>query len=168
MEDSLKIADLLEIAIRAEENAAKLYVGLQRKFAAVESVAAFWASYAADEGQHARWLRELKQRLSQTELQQPARELDGLVLLSAAKLMDASAENLLNQIADLDQAYELANELEHGETNILFEFLMEHFAGRETNEFLRQQLQQHVARLITAFPEPYNTPDMRRGVRAVG
>jgi len=113
-------------------------------------------------------LRELKQRLSQTELQQPARELDGLVLLSAAKLMDASAENLLNQIADLDQAYELANELEHGETNILFEFLMEHFAGRETNEFLRQQLQQHVTRLITAFPEPYSTPDMRRGVRAGG
>jgi len=49
MEDSLKLADLLEIAIRAEENAAKLYMGLQRKFAAVESVAAFWASYAADE-----------------------------------------------------------------------------------------------------------------------
>lgn len=119
MEDSLTLADLLEIAIRAEENAGRLYMGLQRKFAAVESIAAFWAAYAAEEGQHARWLRELKKRLSQAELQKAVRAMDGQILLSAAKLMDASVENLLNSITDLDQAYELANELEHGETHLV-------------------------------------------------
>jgi rubrerythrin len=166
MDDSLTFADLLEISIRAEENAARLYMGLQRKFAAVKNVADFWASYAAEEGQHARWLIELKRRLSETELQQPVRAIDGVILLSASKLMDVSIDHLLSTVKDLDQAYELANELEHGEINLLFEFLVEHFASRESNEFLRQQLQQHVARLISSFPEPYNTPDMRRGVRA--
>ncbi len=167
MDDSLTVADLLEIAIRAEQNAARLYRGLQHKFGAVESVARFWAAYAAEEGQHARWLSDFQKRLSPQELQQPIRSMDGRVLLSASKLMDASVDNLLRSIHDLDQAYELANELEHGETNILFEFLVDHFVtDSEANDFLRQQLQQHVARLIANFPEPYCSPDMRRGVRA--
>lgn len=51
---------------------------------------------------------------------------------------------------------------------ILFEFLLDHFASREANDFLRQQLQQHVGHLVARFPEPYTTPDMRRGVRAGG
>ena len=78
-----------------------------------------------------------------------------------------SVQALLDQVRTLADAYELVNEMEHSEMNVVFEFLISSFpADQEVLSFLRAQLSEHVDRLITAFPERFRDPGARLAAKA--
>ncbi len=159
------VAKLFEMAIDAERAAEALYHGLAAKFAHQPEVADFWNSYAAEEDKHARWLARIRDDLSQEVLGASA---DATILETARTALQVSVERALNRIRNLDEAYNLANELENAETNAVFDFLITHFSEDDkTRKFLRSQLRDHVGRLMIEFPTQFRGAANRREVKAL-
>lgn len=149
------VATLFELAIAAERAAEALYRALEKKFAHHQPAADFWNSYAKEEAGHARWLERLRDRLSAEQLSAPA---DPKVLQQANKALQFSVEHALKGIKNLDDAYQLTNELENAETNAIFEFILNNSpTDEQTTAFLRAQLQSHVGQIMIEFPTQFDS-----------
>ena len=92
------VAELFDLAIRAEKAAEEMYRGLEAKFAHYPEVASFWRQYAAEEAGHATWLERLRERLSQEELSAPA---DSRALENARVVLGFSVKGALEEIKNL-------------------------------------------------------------------
>lgn len=159
----LTLAQVFEAAIAAEGTAEQLFRALQAGFAAHPDLNEYWGRFAQDEVQHAAWLTELCARLSTDRL---AEEVDEQTAHQVQAVARFSVAQALRRVADLEDAYELANEIESAETNALFRFLVEHCAPDEQMcDFLRRQLDRHVSGLLYHLPEPYQGVLNRRNVK---
>ena len=165
MPKNATVAELFELAISAEKAAEEMYRGLEAKFAHYPEVAGFWKEYASEETGHARWLERLRDRLSQEDLSAPA---DSRALENARVVIGFSVEDALEEIKNLQGAYQVANELESAETNTVFEFLITHFSSDDdTQSFLKTQLRDHVAKLTTGFPAQFKEAAVRLAIEAL-
>lgn len=165
MPDQATVAELFELAIAAERTAEDLYRGLAVRFVHHREVADFWGEYAAEEAGHAQWLERLRDSLSPEQLSAPA---DPLMLRNARRLRQFSVENALQGIRNLEDAYQLVNELENSEINVVFEFLITNFSSDEkAQSFLRSQLREHVARLAREFPTQFKGVVVRQSIEAL-
>lgn len=163
MSEEATVAEVFQLAIEAEETAHALYRELAAKFAHLEEAAHFWEEYAADETAHARELKKLRREAGDEELTKPA---DRDVVESARRVSRFSAEKALEGMRDLEDAYELAHEIESSEINVVFDFLITNFAlTEEAQDFLRSQLREHIRKITTGFPEEYGDPMSRRAIR---
>lgn len=164
MPNEATVAELFDLAIAAEKAAEALYRGLEAKFAHHQEVADFWGKYAAEEAGHAKWLERLRDTSGPGQLSALA---DPHILKDARKVLQFSVENRLREIKNLEDAYQLAHELESSETNAIFEFLITNFASdEETQSFLRSQLKEHIAMLTVGFPTQFQSAVRRREIRA--
>jgi len=164
MPENGTIGHLIELAIRGERLTELFYVKVAARFSQHPEVAEFWKGYAAEENGHARWLEKLRERADPVRLSQPA---DPVVLQQAEQALSTPVDALLAGIKTLQDAYEVANELEHSETNAVFEFLISAFAeDAQTHAFLRAQLNDHIGRLMIDFPTRLGTGTLRRGITA--
>ena len=165
MSNKATVTELFELAIAAEKAAKELYNGLEAKFAHHQEVADFWGKYAAEEAGHAQWLEHLRDTSSPEQLSVPA---DPLILKDAHKILQFSVENSLKNIKNLEDAYQLVNELENSETNAVFEFLITNFSSdEETQSFLRSQLKDHIAKLMIKFPTQFKSATRRRAIETL-
>ena len=164
MSDRNSIQTLFGYAIAAENYAEAFYLQFERMFAADPAVAAFWQRYAAEERGHVRWLEGVLVKLPEETRTAPA---DVEMLETARRLTAAPLDEVLAGIETLEDAYQLAHELESSEVNTIFEFLLATFASdTEAAQYARQQLSDHVARLSDEFPERYSGVSSRRSFRA--
>lgn len=156
--------DTLAIAIGAERACEKLFHGLEAKFAAYPDLAAFWHQYAMDEVGHANWLEKLRARLTPSQLGEP---VDSQVVEMMQAVSDFSVEGALSHVKNLEDAYQLVTDVENGETNAIFKFLLDHI---ETDDalriFIRNQLGKHVAKLALELPTQYKGSLARRVILA--
>jgi rubrerythrin len=165
MSNQSTLADLMQLAIQLEQSAEMLYRGMAAKFAHHPEIVAFWEHYAAEEVGHARWLERLQRTSSQEQLAAPA---DPLMLQTAHRLLGFSVEAALNRTRNLEEALQLAIELENSETNAIFEFLIINYStDRNTIGFLRNQLKNHVANLTETLPTQYKGRAQRLDVKAL-
>jgi rubrerythrin len=159
------IAQAFKVAIQAEHTAEKLYQGLENKFILHKEIASFWRQYALEEHRHAEWLIDLEARQNTEQLSKLADE-HTLALMNAVNQF--SLENALKNVKDMEDAYQLVMDVENGETNAIFQFLLTNF---ETDEricdFIRAQLNQHVARLSSELPTGYKSIMIRRTIQAI-
>jgi rubrerythrin len=156
------VDELFEKAIAAEHLAKRLYLRLVDMFAHEPEIAEFWQRYADEELGHAKWLARLRERLPSDVLSAPA---DPETMAAAERAQRFSVDHLVKDVQNLEEAYQLVNELESSETNAVFEFLITNFASdNETREFLRAQLQDHVSRLMFDFPEEFKSAALRERV----
>ena len=164
METETTAAMLFELAISAELLAEELYRGLALKFSHVPEIASLWEEYAADEVKHALWLERLCDSVDAESLAAPG---DPLILQHVNKALRIGVEEKLAEIENLQDAYELATELENSETNAVFEFLLNHYSTDDgTRRFLLGQLTEHLAKLKARMPALYRSLEARRGVKA--
>lgn len=155
---------LIELSIQAERLTESFYKRLARKFIQYPEVAQFWNNYAAEENGHARWLESLRNRLDPERL---GEHVDPMVLEQANTASRIALDTILDGVKTLQDAYETANEMEHNETNAVFEFLISYFPGDpQAADFLRAQLHEHVSRLMIDFPTRLGTGTLRRGIPA--
>ena len=127
-------------------------------------MAAFWDAYAQAEVSHAQTLRSLRDRLSTEQLSE---EVETGMMDAAYRALQSGQEKLDVSVTDLEAAYELASELENGETNAVFEFLITNFAGdKKAQAFLRSQLKDHIAKLMLQFPAQFGNGARRREIKA--
>ena len=164
MSDRQSVRILFEYAIAAEHYARELYREFARLFAADPRVAAFWQRYAAEETGHARWLEQLLKKLPPETRDAPA-DFDKLEM--ARHMIKVPLAHALAKVETLEDAYQLAHELESSEINTIFEFLLFTFADDpQATQYARDQLSEHVARLTAGFPETYTSVRSRRAFRA--
>jgi rubrerythrin len=165
MSGEATVKELFQVAIALEKVAEKVYRGLQIKFSHHPEVADFWKKYASEEAGHARVLERFWDKLSQEKLAKP---VNPRMLETGRKLLGIAAEQRLDEIKNLEDAYQMVNELESSEMNAIFEFMITEFSGvAETQSFLRSQLSEHIGRLMTGFPERYRDKASRLMVKAL-
>ncbi len=163
MSNEATVGELFELAIAAEQMAERLYRGLELKFAHCQEAADFWGRYAKEEDGHARSLERLQNTLSQEQLFALA---DPLMLETMRKTAQLPTENILANVKNLDDAYQLATEAEASETNAVFEFLVTHFSTDEhARAFLRTQLRDHVD-VVARFPMRFKSVIERQEIKA--
>jgi hypothetical protein len=163
--DKVTVAQAFEVAIAAEKAAERLFRGLEAKFTQHADVATFWRGYALDEVQHAEWLEGLKAK-------QTAERLSSLVDAHTVELLQAvtslSVEKALLGVKNLEDAYQLVNDIENGETNAIFQFLLDNFeADEQMQVFLRAQLNKHIAKLSIDLPLQYKGKLSRQAIQAL-
>jgi rubrerythrin len=164
MPNVVTINELFDMAIRAEKAAEDVYRRLQAKFASHPDVTRFWRDYAAAEAGHALWLGRIRGDLSPEQLTAPA---DEQTASAAQRLLLFPVERALREIKTLEDAYQLANELESGETNVVFDFLITHFASdAQAQSFMRSQLKDHVAKISAGFPARFRSSASRMSIKA--
>ena len=162
MQTVATVGDLVSLAVQAERNAEALYDGMSKMFIRYPEVARFWAHYANEEAGHARWMLNLRNRICPDLLTRPA---DSELWSRAVKLVEPSVDDLLGGIHDLQDAWELANEMEHGETNLIFAFLIDNFTDDDlTLTFLRIQLREHMEHLLVGLPVQFGDANLRRAI----
>ena len=165
MSNQESVAELFELAIAAEEAAEALYRGFGAKFAHHQDVATFWRKYADEEIGHIRWLDGVRDKSSLEQLSAPA---DLSVLKDAREFLRFSPQHALEGVTNLEDAYQLANELENSEINVVFEFIITNFSADESaGSFLRSQLKDHIARLMTEFPARFSHAASRQAVKVL-
>ena len=156
--------EAFDAAIGAEKAAEQLFHGLKAKLSHDPDVIQLWKHYAEDEIMHANWLQTLEAKITKDELAQPVDE-------KAVKLLEVvrqvSIEKALARVSNLEDAYELVNDIEHGETNAIFRFLVDHFeVDRKMRHCMCSRLKLHVSRLSNDLPLKYLEVEARREVKA--
>lgn len=159
------IKNLFEYAIELENAAERLYRRLGDMFADHADVAEFWNHYADEERGHALYLEQARDRMDVESLSMPANDD---MLQRVRKCMDKASQIRLDRILNLEDAYQLATELESSETNAVFEFMLSNFSAEDlekNQEFLRSQLKDHIAKLTTDFPPEYKSRVARQNIK---
>jgi hypothetical protein len=160
------VAKLFEDAIALERRAETLYRQLEKMFAGCPDVARFWKHYADEENGHALYLERVRAGVDEGRLSQPANED---MMRKVRDCLEMSSPAILENVKTLDDAHQLATELENSETNAIFEFIILNFSTDElakSHAFLRTQLNTHIARLEEDFPNPYKSRTTRQKVLA--
>lgn len=159
------VLHLLELAAQGERFFESFYKRVAARFSHHPEIEKFWLDYAADEAGHAQWIEHLIERVPAEILASPT---DPQVLSDAEHALSVPMDNLLHSIRTLQDAFEVANELEHSETNAVIDFLFTHFSeDAEARTFLRAQLHEHIERLMIQFPRQHGTGTLRRGITAL-
>ncbi len=151
------------LAIECEDRARRIYASLGDRFAHVPEAAGLWAQMMQDEERHLAQLRSIREALTREQLAQPA---DEGTLARAQAVVVAPFEHRLAAVKTLDEAYELAHELEHAEVNRIFAVLANAFIPRaERRAFYLANLKEHAGRLAD-FASRHGGAEWRRGIRA--
>jgi hypothetical protein len=163
--DDVTVAQAFEAAIAAEKAAERLFQGLEAKFAHREDVAMFWRQYARDEGEHAQRLEGLKARLTPQQLSEP---VDTRIVDMLQVVAGYSVDRALLRVRNLQDAYQLVNDVESSETNAIFRFLLDNFEKDEQlRDFLAAQLDEHISRLSLDLPVEYQGILSRQAIQAL-
>jgi len=160
------INDLFDKAISLEHAAESLYLHFAEIFSEYPEVSRFWKSYADEEKGHAAYLERARNSADPERLASPA---DEGMFAKVQHCLDIASHAKMKTIKTLDDAYQMAIELENSETNTIFEFMIVNFSTEElmkSHKFLKQQISSHVARLENDFPPPYNQRTARQNVLA--
>jgi rubrerythrin len=158
-------AALFALAIESEDRARRVYTILGDRFAHVPEAAALFERMMQDEERHLGQLRSIRDALTSGQLAQPAAE--GTLPRAKAVIL-APVEDRLAAVRTLDDAYELAHELEHAEVNRVFAALANEFIPRaERRAFYLANLKEHAGRLAD-FASRHGGAEWRRGIRARG
>lgn len=158
------VAQLFEYAIELEKAAETLYRQLGELFVDYPNVVSFWKHYADEEKGHALYLERVREAMEPETLSQAA---DKDIIQQARQCLSTISQVRLEDIYNLEDAYQLATELENSETNAIFEFVFMNFSADElakSRQFLRAQLTTHIAKLRDEFPSEYQTSASRRKV----
>lgn len=158
------VGKLFDYAIELERAIETLYRRIGNMFTHHQDIAQFWKRYADDERGHASYLERVKEALDIRRLSEPAY---GGMIHDVQKCLGAASQRRLDNIQNLEDAYQLASELENSETNAIFEFMIMNFSTDElaiSHKFLRAQLNSHLARLQTGLPSQYGNSVARRNL----
>ena len=163
--DDVTVAQAFEVAIATERAAERLFQGLEAKFAHHEDIATFWKQYSLDEAKHAKCLEGLKGRLTTEQL---SKRVDNHTVRLLQTAAGYSVEKALLGVKNLEDAYQLVNDFENGEINVIFLFLLDNFeADEQMRDFFRVQLNKHIARLANDLPVQYKGVLSRKEIQAL-
>ena len=114
------IEKLFAFSIEIELRAAAIYLNFAKWFPMIPGLANFWLDMQEDELGHARALEDIRGTLPVEVLRDAA---PAEMLQNVKSIQKLISKDLMGGVHTLDDAYELAHELEFSEANVLFNFL---------------------------------------------
>jgi hypothetical protein len=157
------IGKLFEHAIAIEYKAADIYEIFSRMFSHVAGLHDFWQGMRNDEVGHATRLEAIHQSLSLERLGQIA---DKKMWNRVMRTRQMFGTALADAIETLDDAYELAHEIEYSEVNAIFKFLATEFVTDVDQEaFVYSQITQHQQKL-SDFNQRFGDRESRKKIKA--
>ena len=143
--DSLEA--LITRAIRCELTVRDLYSQFAQLFSHVPTLATRWQALSEDESSHVELWQEVRGKLSETEF---SRDADPDLLQDLLRVERLLEPDLTSRIGTLNDAYELAHQIEDSELNALFRLLVvEPVKEPQRKAFLLAQLDGHLERLMS-------------------
>lgn len=124
MENDETWATLFELVIELEKAAADFYRGLAEKFSHVPKVSEFFIGMLMDEIQHVQVATNIRGSLTPSQLHDPA---EPLLLRKVRETLRCLDEDKLNSVRTLDDAYQMAHQLESSEIDTILKLLMSRF-----------------------------------------
>jgi len=118
--DTKTIEKLFAFSVEIELRAAAIYMAFSKFFPSVPGLAAFWLDMHADELGHARTLESICSALP-SDIRQEAAPAE--MWQNVQSIQNLMSKDLMGGVHTLDDAYELAHELEFSEVNVVFNFL---------------------------------------------
>jgi rubrerythrin len=154
------IEHLLEYAIEIEYKAAHIYGTLSKLFPQVPGLTAFWQGLKEDELEHANILHETRNLMTPEQLlQDPGRK----AWKDMGNLQLMLSKDLLATVNTLEDAYQLAYDLEFSEVNTIFQFLtVECIPSGKTKQLINSMIDRHLNK-ISEFNQTFGDKDWRRG-----
>ena len=162
------VGNLFDYALELERATETLYRQIGRMFAHAPDVELFWSHYADEERGHALYLERIQQEVDAGRLSAAA---DHGMMVDVQNCLGATTLKRLESVRNLEDAYQLASELENAEINSIFEFMVMNFSTDElarSHKFLRVQLSKHLAQLETGLPNQYRSSLARQGLAVLG
>ena len=157
------VKQLFGMAIAIELTAADFYDSLSQRFAHEVDVSDFWHQLSLDEKAHAAALENARDRLTAETLAQSPDDQLARRVVEAHRQIDGLTAAPINT---LDDAYELAHDIEFSEVNAIFKVLATEMVPVETHrQFVLDQIETHQKRLLT-FGAAFGDRAWRRQVRA--
>ena len=150
---------LLELAINCETQAHDLYVTFANLFSHEPKVSAFWKQLSKDESRHRKILKDFLKEMPREKL---LAEMGDEQRNSVSRIAGLMKEATSSKIQTLDDAYELAHQLETSEINSLFKMLVNEFLpDEEGHKFILSDVNEHVDMLMK-FGKEYTQSQRRR------
>lgn len=157
----MNLKELLKCAMELEKTQAEIYKGLMKKFSFSEEISELWASMAEDEKGHYELIAEIYKKLDSE-----------LLLLEADKdLCDKVSNGLnvlnlerLNDVLDLNDACNLAHEVENYETDAVFKFAQTKFKHGLNRLELASMIFAHLDKLCS-FSERFGSAEEKKKIK---
>jgi rubrerythrin len=163
MGDEDTIETEFQIAIKCENLAAAVYREFMKKFAHMPEIVEFWNDMVEDEEKHAMHLEKVFDSLSQEQLNMKA---DPNLLGELRGVLGLKLEDVTSSVKTLDDAYEVAHNLENSEVNAAFRFLMKEFVSvKERQKAILNTVDVHLGRLMN-FSDNYGDSNWRKSIAA--
>jgi rubrerythrin len=163
MAKTMTLSHLFACGIAAENASRDFYLGMAQKFKSQPAISFFWKTMSDDETVHARTLEKTLNSL-------PADKLDIFVDDAMAQKGQAlcqlsiSDTNRLDSIHNLDDAFQLAHELESSDINIVFNFLkLKLIPDGEKDLLSSAVIERHLHKLVD-FPKMFGDAQMRQRI----
>jgi rubrerythrin len=151
---------LFELAINWETQAQDLYAKFSKLFSHEPKVSAFWKQLSKDESRHSQVLKDFLKEIPREKLLAAMGNEHWNSVIRVEGLIN---EATTSKIQTLDDAYELAHQLETSEINKLFNMLVnEYLPDEEGHKFILSDVKEHIEMLMK-FGKEY-TPTQRRGI----
>ena len=161
MGDTIK--DEFQVAISCEKLAEAVYREFMKKFAHVPEIEQFWNDMVEDEIKHAKNLEEVYETLTDEQRNGPA---DSHLILELRNILALRLEDVTGPVKTLDDAFNIASELEDSEVNAAFRSLTKEFILKEEyRRALLDVVEVHLARL-TYFSKNYGDAKWRKSIKA--
>lgn len=158
------LGELIDTAIAAEDAARKVYLGFTHKFISRPDISDFWQTMADDEGDHGRILSEMRLHVSPEELSTP---IDTRLAEKARQLQTLDIRKLVNSVDNLNDAYQVAYDLESSEVNTIFNFLaIQLLPTAESHDIISATIDRHLLRLAD-FTRAFGDAEQCKRIAAV-
>jgi rubrerythrin len=156
---------LFELAINWETQAYDLYAKFAKLFSHEPKVSAFWKQLSKDESRHRKVLKGFLKEIPGEKL---LAEMGNEEQRSVIRVEGLINEATTSKIQTLDDAYELAHQLETSEINKVFKMLVNHYMpDKEGHKFILSDVKEHIEMLVK-FGKEYTQSQRRRiNVRSI-
>ena len=156
------IERLFEHQIEIEYKAADIYKRFSKLFSHVSELPAFWQGLHDDEIQHAITLQNVRKSLTPEQLlSYSTKEMWHDIMI----IQQMFSKDLVGSINTLDDAYELAHELEFSEMNTIFKFLASDLIPYDKQEeLINSAIIQHKQKLLD-FSRNFGNRKWRKGIK---
>jgi len=150
---------IFELAINWETQARDLYANFAKLFNHEPKVSAFWIQLSKDESQHIFVLKDILNKLS---TEKRLMKLRNEQWTSLTELEGLIKDAITRKVSTLDDAYELAHQLERSELNTLFKLIVnDYHPDEEVKKFILSDVIEHTERLMN-FGQEYTQSERLR------
>ena len=159
----MTLGEFFQAAMNIEKSAAEIYKNLCEAFSLKQDISSFWRGLMNDELIHMEMLEKSRDALPEKDLKAM---VDSSMITKIREVNEFLNENLIEHIQDLDDAFELAHELEFSEVNVIFKFLtFDLVPWIYQKDLIENMLQIHQKKLIH-FDDAFGNKEWRKTIKA--